>query len=236
MTHAMSVRTCRLCGCADDDCSGCIERTGEPCHWVEPDLCSACMPPGKAFPEGWQLGAESWSFHREFFCRVGRPTIHGEYTGIRVQIQYRTGERLGPYHYRVVLRDGTPLIVRGNWHRLLGVEPTGWTPKPPKPARIPAITAPQSQPLAEALPPKPPEPSVSSRHAPALAEAQDAAVPKREEPERQARAPPVAEPPPRRPLRASTLTLSNPAAAQALAERLRRFGVPEQAFSQAPQP
>lgn len=20
----------------------CIERTGEPCHWVEPDLCSAC--------------------------------------------------------------------------------------------------------------------------------------------------------------------------------------------------
>lgn len=37
-----SERTCRLCGCTDDDCSGCIERTGHPCHWVETDLCSAC--------------------------------------------------------------------------------------------------------------------------------------------------------------------------------------------------
>lgn len=37
------VPTCRVCGCTDDDCSGCVERTGEPCHWVEPDLCSACV-------------------------------------------------------------------------------------------------------------------------------------------------------------------------------------------------
>ena len=33
---------CRGCGCTGFDCSGCIERTGEPCWWVEPDLCSAC--------------------------------------------------------------------------------------------------------------------------------------------------------------------------------------------------
>ena len=33
---------CRKCGCIDSDCSGCVERTGEPCYWVEPDLCSAC--------------------------------------------------------------------------------------------------------------------------------------------------------------------------------------------------
>lgn len=39
---------CRVCGCTDDDCSGCIERTGEPCMWFEPDLCSACVP----MPEG----------------------------------------------------------------------------------------------------------------------------------------------------------------------------------------
>lgn len=38
---------CRVCGCTPMDCSGCIERTGEPCSWVEPDLCSACV--GKAF-------------------------------------------------------------------------------------------------------------------------------------------------------------------------------------------
>ncbi|MFO0887566.1 MAG: hypothetical protein U0790_00305 [Isosphaeraceae bacterium] len=36
------VRRCRECGCTDDDCSDCIERTGEPCHWVEANLCSAC--------------------------------------------------------------------------------------------------------------------------------------------------------------------------------------------------
>jgi len=35
-------RRCRVCGCTDDDCRQCIERTGEPCHWVEEDLCSAC--------------------------------------------------------------------------------------------------------------------------------------------------------------------------------------------------
>lgn len=39
---------CRVCGCTDDDCSGCIERTGEPCHWVEADLCSVCAGKGQA--------------------------------------------------------------------------------------------------------------------------------------------------------------------------------------------
>lgn len=33
---------CRICACTDHDCSQCIEKTGEPCYWVEPDLCSAC--------------------------------------------------------------------------------------------------------------------------------------------------------------------------------------------------
>jgi PRTRC genetic system protein E len=37
------VRKCRVCGCTDDNCSQCIEKTGEPCHWVEDDLCSACQ-------------------------------------------------------------------------------------------------------------------------------------------------------------------------------------------------
>lgn len=34
---------CRVCGCTDDDCTGCVERTGSPCSWVEADLCSACV-------------------------------------------------------------------------------------------------------------------------------------------------------------------------------------------------
>lgn len=36
-------RTCRVCGCTSLDCSGCIARTGAPCHWVADDLCSACV-------------------------------------------------------------------------------------------------------------------------------------------------------------------------------------------------
>jgi hypothetical protein len=36
-------RHCRECGCTDNNCTGCIVRTGEPCHWVETDLCSACV-------------------------------------------------------------------------------------------------------------------------------------------------------------------------------------------------
>jgi ParB/RepB/Spo0J family partition protein len=35
-------RKCRVCGCTDDDCSQCVATSGEPCHWVEDDLCSAC--------------------------------------------------------------------------------------------------------------------------------------------------------------------------------------------------
>lgn len=40
---------CKKCGCTDADCSGCVERTGRPCVWVEHDvergsLCSACTP------------------------------------------------------------------------------------------------------------------------------------------------------------------------------------------------
>ncbi len=43
--EAVEVRKCRVCGCTDDDCSQCIKKTGEPCHWVEDDLCSACVVP-----------------------------------------------------------------------------------------------------------------------------------------------------------------------------------------------
>lgn len=36
------VRTCRVCGCTDWDCSVCIEKTGKRCFWVGGNLCSAC--------------------------------------------------------------------------------------------------------------------------------------------------------------------------------------------------
>lgn len=37
-----SVQTCRVCGCTEHDCRGCIKRTGMACFWLEDDLCSAC--------------------------------------------------------------------------------------------------------------------------------------------------------------------------------------------------
>lgn len=38
------VQRCRVCGCTQNNCEQCIEKTGEPCHWVQDDLCSACVP------------------------------------------------------------------------------------------------------------------------------------------------------------------------------------------------
>jgi hypothetical protein len=38
----LCVRRCRVCRCTDEDgCDG-------GCSWVEPDLCSACVPPPQA--------------------------------------------------------------------------------------------------------------------------------------------------------------------------------------------
>jgi hypothetical protein len=39
----MEIQLCRICGCTDFDCRQCIEKTGEPCCWIENDLCSACI-------------------------------------------------------------------------------------------------------------------------------------------------------------------------------------------------
>lgn len=35
-----AVRTCRVCGCTEDN--ACVTLSG-PCHWVSRDLCSACF-------------------------------------------------------------------------------------------------------------------------------------------------------------------------------------------------
>jgi hypothetical protein len=41
-TKTFDERICLGCGCTEDDCSVCIEETGQPCYWVEENLCSAC--------------------------------------------------------------------------------------------------------------------------------------------------------------------------------------------------
>jgi ParB/RepB/Spo0J family partition protein len=42
-TGAMS-GVCRVCGCTEENCTQCMEKTGNPCHWVDEEktLCSAC--------------------------------------------------------------------------------------------------------------------------------------------------------------------------------------------------
>lgn len=39
------VRTCRVCGCTHN--KPCILKYGQPCAWVDKDLCSACRLPSK---------------------------------------------------------------------------------------------------------------------------------------------------------------------------------------------
>ena len=46
---------CRKCGCTDDDCGQCIDKTGAPCTWVETNLCSACAGPTAAQPNAPKL-------------------------------------------------------------------------------------------------------------------------------------------------------------------------------------
>lgn len=89
-THRTTPRTCRRCGCTDRDCRGCIGRTGEPCRWVEVDLCSACEEDSKRKPRmsrSDRLAAglcdcegeaeDPWEFYQPWTrCGVcGRPTM-----------------------------------------------------------------------------------------------------------------------------------------------------------------
>lgn len=49
------VQRCRECGCTEDD--ACMVG-GMPCHWAEPDLCSACAYGADRDEEGHQYGED----------------------------------------------------------------------------------------------------------------------------------------------------------------------------------
>ena len=55
------VSTCRVCGCTDNDCRQCIAKTGEPCYWVEEDLCSACVTPDDHNKEALEIKNAKWN-------------------------------------------------------------------------------------------------------------------------------------------------------------------------------
>lgn len=63
---------CIFCGCTDEDCSQCIEKTGKPCSWLNQDetVCSACwdFPTDKA---KYQVDDVLWV--RETFCESNHP-------------------------------------------------------------------------------------------------------------------------------------------------------------------
>ena len=45
-------RACRVCGCTQNRACCGPETACQPCHWVGPDLCSACSFGGPAAPLG----------------------------------------------------------------------------------------------------------------------------------------------------------------------------------------
>jgi len=104
---------------------------------------TATTPP--PMREGWALGRESWSFHRQFFVRIGRPMLFGEYHAILRQIRRGgTARRLAIVSrggvYRVKLADGCQAIVRGGKKTLAAMLPPDWEP-PPSPKLV--IVAPE---------------------------------------------------------------------------------------------
>lgn len=53
---------CMFCGCTDNNCRTCIERTGEPCYWTDPEktICSACDELGCTDKAPFQPGDILW--------------------------------------------------------------------------------------------------------------------------------------------------------------------------------
>lgn len=41
-TKFFKEKICLVCGCTQDNCIACIEKTGQACHWINKHLCSAC--------------------------------------------------------------------------------------------------------------------------------------------------------------------------------------------------
>jgi hypothetical protein len=127
---------------------------------------------------GWQLGHDSWMFHRWYFHVYGQSTERGLYSFLLRQLRWKRGpEVIVAGVYRLKMPDGSTILVtgkRGTTARLHAVLPPCWnigdpvpwlrnpphkTAKPePAPERVkaaaPVLVA---QPVSAATPPaKPP--------------------------------------------------------------------------------
>lgn len=97
---------CRICGCTDEDCSQCIEKTGRPCTWVfesalrspavfDAPLCSACARHCRMC--GFDLVADSCSWVPEL-----------EKNGVGVCLPCL--ERFMGYPFSLIRGDGAEII------------------------------------------------------------------------------------------------------------------------------
>jgi hypothetical protein len=127
--------------------------------------------------DGWQLGRESWMFHRWYFHVYGRATERGHYSFLLRQLRRKHGpEVIVAGVFRLKMHDGSSILVtgkRGASARLQTVLPPDWkigdpvpwqrnpprkTAKPdpaPEPVKAPASPALVAQPVPTAAPPVP---------------------------------------------------------------------------------
>src|ERR1700722_14703439 len=127
--------------------------------------------------DGWQIGRESWTFHRWYFHVYGQPTERGRYSFLLRQLRWkRQPEVIVAGVYRLKMPDGSPILVTGvtgttaRLHTVLSPDwkigdPVPWLRNPPRktakaepvPERVKAPAAPVlvAKPVPAAAPPVP---------------------------------------------------------------------------------
>jgi hypothetical protein len=123
-------RRCRGCGCTDADCRQCVERTGEPCEWVEPNLCSACADGALL-----DADAEVEAAEAEALAALVKSMKPGRWVVWLHGRQYRSGEVLGVSAIRY---QGARLRVRSTTGRtywldawnVVSLMKANWSAKP----------------------------------------------------------------------------------------------------------
>jgi hypothetical protein len=98
---------------------------------TETDALMSATDPGRDdCAEGWQLGQESWMFHRWYFHVYGRSSERGQYSFLLRQLRWKRGpEVIVAGVFRLKMPDGSSILVtgkRGASARLQTVLPPDW--------------------------------------------------------------------------------------------------------------
>jgi hypothetical protein len=129
-------RHCHVCGCSEEDCSRCMERTGEPCVWVEPDLCSACAPARDPVQEYRSRIERETLTTGEVDRRLFRECLHAAAPQIfhvaKVLRSYRT---LSVFHFDDLAARLEGVMTHRGWFAAGLSFPTGGEPSQPAAAR-----------------------------------------------------------------------------------------------------